>query len=149
MSKSTLYESDNNIQELYKSLTHENISLLKSLVYGGFNAYNKFVQKYKKNLYLDTRYQDEICTYLDKIMLNVIKNKIPFLGKRILREHQIIKALISGDMVYLASIIASAGRSAVSFIPKFKHYLASYYLYINNLEDYNTKDKQLQLTFNF
>lgn len=149
MSKSTLYESDNNIQELYKSLTHENISLLKSLVYGGFNAYNKFVQKYKKNLYLDTRYQDEICTYLDKIMLNVIENKIPFLGKRILREHQIIKALISGDMVYLASIIASAGRSAVSFIPKFKHYLASYYLYINNLEDYNTKDKQLQLTFNF
>lgn len=148
MSKSPLCILDTNIQKLYKSLTNENISLLKNLVFGGFYAYTKFVQKYKKNLYLDTRYQDEICTYLDKIMVNVIKNRIPFFGKRILREHQIIKALTSSDMVYLASIIASAGRSAVSFIPKYKHYLASYYLYINNLENYNTKDKQIQLTFN-
>lgn len=118
---------DVNKGKLYPSLTDEKINFLKELVIGGFNEYYNFVKKYNPILYLDTRYKDEICNYLDKLMINVIKNQIPTYGSRELREHKIIKALNSDDYFTLASIIASAARSAVAFVPTIKHSVASYY----------------------
>lgn len=118
---------DVNKDKLYPSLTDEKINFLKKFVFGGFNYYNKFIKYYRRDLFLDTRYKDEICNYLDNLMLNIIKNQIPTYGSRELREHKIIKALNNDDYFTLASIIASAARSAVSFVPTIKHSIASYY----------------------
>ena len=115
------------INKLYLSLTDKKINFLKNLVFGGFTSYLNFVNQYRPDLYLDTRYQDEITEYVDNILINIIKNKVPKYGSRILREHLIIEALINSDMTKIASIIASAARSAVSNIPNPSHFIAHYY----------------------
>lgn len=115
------------IKKLYASLTDEKVNFLKELVIGGFNEYYNFVKRNNPKLFLDTRFKDEICNYLDNLMLNIIKNQIPTYGSRELREHKIIKALNNDDYFTLASIIASAARSAIAFIPTIKHSIASYY----------------------
>ncbi|CAM3934554.1 hypothetical protein [Arcobacter cloacae] len=121
-----------NKNKLYLSLTNEKITFIKNLIFGGFSAYNNFVKKYRADLFLDTRYQDEICNSIDSILLNIIKNNIPYFGLRELREHQIIKALQNDDMTDLASILASIGRSSVAFTVKISHYIALYYKTNNN-----------------
>ena len=113
--------------QLNLNLDNSKISILKKFVIGGFKEYSNFVKKYNSNLFLDTRYEDEICNYLDVLMMNIIKNQIPIYGSRELREHKIIKALNSDDHFKLASIIASAGRSAVAFVPTIKHAIVHYY----------------------
>lgn len=118
---------DYNHNQLNFNLDNSKINFLKKFVFGGFNEYCNFVKKNNPKLFLDTRYKDEICNYLDNLMLNIIKNQILIYGSRELREHKIIKALNNDDYFTLASIIASASRSAVAFVPTIKHSIASYY----------------------
>lgn len=113
--------------QLNFNLDNSKINFLKKFVFGGFNEYSNFVKRNNPKLFLDTRFEDEICDYLDNLMLNIIKNQIPIYGSRELREHKIIKALSNDDYFTIASIIASAARSAIAFVPKMKHIIASHY----------------------
>ncbi len=119
--------NDYSYNQLKFNLENSKINVLKELVIGGFDEYSNFVKRNNPKLFLDTRFKDEICNYLDNLMLNIIKNQIPTYGSRELREHKIIKALNNDDYFTLASIIASAARSAIAFIPTIKHSIASYY----------------------
>lgn len=127
MCKNSYYQSNCSDYQLNINLENSKINVLKELVIGGFNEYYNFVKRNNPKLFLDTRFKDEICNYLDNLMLNIIKNQIPTYGSRELREHKIIKALNNDDYFTLASIIASAARSAIAFIPTIKHSIASYY----------------------
>lgn len=127
MSINPYKHNDYSYNQLKFNLENSKINVLKELVIGGFDEYSNFVKKNNPKLFLDTRFKDEICNYLDNLMLNIIKNQIPTYGSRELREHKIIKALNNDDYFTLASIIASAARSAIAFIPTIKHSIASYY----------------------
>lgn len=140
------YNSQNYSNYLLNSnLDNSKINILRKLVIGGFREYSSFVRKYNTNLFLDTRFEDEICDYLDKLMINVIKNQIPTYGSRELREHKIVKALNNDDYFTLASIIASAARSAVAFTPNIKHAIANYYK-MNEHEYYEIKELDISQT---
>lgn len=138
------YNSKNYSNYLLNSnLDNSKINILRKLVIGGFREYSSFVRKYNSNLFLDTRFEDEICDYLDKLMINVIKNQIPTYGSRELREHKIVKALNNDDYFTLASIIASAARSAVAFTPIIKHAIANYYK-MNEHEYYEIEFEEIK-----
>lgn len=137
----SVLNADSNKDKLNLSLSIEKIELLKNIVFNGFLGYDQIIKQYRPDLYIDKRYKDEICNYIDLIFINIIKKQIPIFGARELREHQIIKALQVDDFRQLAYIIASAARSAVAFIPTINHAIVDYYnnysdeYYENEIED--------------
>lgn len=124
------------IPKLNLSLDKEKIDLLKGLVFGGFKSYLRFVKQYRPDLFIDTRYQDEITEELDNIMIAVIKGEIKIHDTRVLRPLKVFKALQKGDMEELANIIASAARSCVSFlnVTQKAHFVNYYQNYDDNFE---------------
>lgn len=130
--------TNDNKNKLHLNLINEKIDLLKAMFFGGFKAYSSFVKMYRPDLFLDTRYQDEITCCIDNIIINIINNNLSKFSSRKLRENLITEALAINDMSRVASIIASAARSVVLNIPKFNHFIAQYYKH--NSEDYYIYD---------
>lgn len=103
-----------------------NIEELKKLLFGGFEKYNEFVQKYGDKLFLNSKYKMEIEKYLDDIICNILENKnIGKYRNRKLREEMIVMAMVCDDKKQIASILASAARSAVLSTPKIHHFIKS------------------------
>ena len=103
-----------------------NIEELKKLLFGGFEKYNEFVQKYGDKLFLNSKYKMEIEKYLDDIICNILENKnIGKYRNRKLREEMIVMAMVCDDKKKIASILASAARSAVLSTPKIHHFIKS------------------------
>lgn len=139
------YCGNNTIPKLNISLGGEKIDMLKSLVFGGFKSYLSFVKKYRPDLFIDSRYQDEITEALDNIMIAVIKGNIKIHDTRVLRPLKVIKALQKGDMEEMANILASAARSTVAFANATqKAYFANYYQ--NNDDTYEIDLDELKNT---
>ena len=102
------------------------INELKTLLFGGFEKYNQFVQKYGDGLFLNLKYSMEIEQYLDDIICNILENKN--MGKyknRKLREEMIVIAMKCDNKKKIANIFASAARSAVLSTPKIHHFIKS------------------------